>query len=178
MENNTDLTENKSCKAILEQGTNRGKQCWRPALDEGYCGKHHTQATIKKSITDGKRKCLRFRCRTILEKEHLDKYCNTCKAKKDEENKEKKLCAAIIQQHDNKGKQCDKKASDGNYCGKHKNRNELINTLNITNQRVCDDGKRACKNLTKDNKTKCEECLEKIRLKENEQYRLRNGLFS
>ena len=49
-----------SCKAILEQGTNKGKQCERPKLENGYCGKHQKQADIDAAISDGKRKCAKI----------------------------------------------------------------------------------------------------------------------
>jgi hypothetical protein len=36
------------CKAILEQGSNKGKQCQRSPLENGYCGKHQKQAEFEK----------------------------------------------------------------------------------------------------------------------------------
>lgn len=160
-----------TCKAILEQGENKGKQCWRPNFKDGYCGKHQTYAALEKGFQEGKKKCTTHRCNEFIEIN--DKYCNVCKSVKESAKKGKKMCRAIIQQNDNKGTQCDKQASTGEYCGKHFERNTLIETVSKNGQRVCDDGKRTCINITKDNQLKCEKCLEKTREIERKQYRQR-----
>ena len=160
-----------TCKAILEQGENKGKQCWRPNFKDGYCGKHQTYAALEKGFQEGKKKCTTHRCNEFIEIN--DKYCNVCKSVKESAKKGKKMCRAIIQQNDNKGTQCDKQASNGDYCGKHFERNTLIETASKNGQRICDDGKRICINITKDNQLKCEKCLEKTREIERKQYRQR-----
>jgi hypothetical protein len=160
-----------TCKAILEQGENKGKQCWRPNFKDGYCGKHQTYAALEKGFQEGKKKCTTHRCNEFIEIN--DKYCNVCKSVKESAKKGKKMCRAIIQQNDNKGTQCDKQASNGDYCGKHFERNTLIEIASKNGQRICDDGKRTCINITKDNQLKCEKCLEKTREIEKKQYRQR-----
>ena len=52
MESNIDLSGN--CLAILEQGEKKGERCWRPKINNGYCGKHQTQALLEKGKEDGK----------------------------------------------------------------------------------------------------------------------------
>ena len=54
--------ENTSCKAILEQGSHKGKQCERPKLENGFCGKHQKQAEIEKALEEGQRTCSKYRC--------------------------------------------------------------------------------------------------------------------
>lgn len=84
---------------------------------------------------------------------------------------EKQYCIATIDQGPNKGKQCTRKQLvDTKYCGKHNNRYNLIETAKRKNKRICDNGKRACKNYTHDNKLLCEICLEKCRNYDNKLY--------
>lgn len=158
------------CSAIIEQGEKKGSRCSRPGLEGGYCGKHKKQATLN-TLDKDKKKCLTHRCITIISKENI--YCDACISVKKENKEKSKMCIASIQQHENKGKQCDKLATNGEYCGKHFNRNILIEQSKNEGKRICDDGKRACKNITKDNKLKCEECLYKNREKDNNEYEAR-----
>jgi hypothetical protein len=154
-----------SCKAVLEQGSNKGKQCDRPILEYGYCGKHQKQAEIKNAIKDGKRKCSRHRCTEtfipITTKEI--EYCDTCKKAKED------LQASLIicKWNDN---ECKKPAKASGFCGKHESRGILLETSIQSGIRICDDGKRACKNPTTDKKLRCDECLEKDRKKDNIRY--------
>ena len=53
--------DSESCKAILEQGAHKGKQCDRPKLENGFCGKHQVQAALEKAIAEGQRKCSTYR---------------------------------------------------------------------------------------------------------------------
>ena len=48
----TSVLDGTSCKAILEQGSHKGKQCERPKLENGFCGKHQKQAEIEKALED------------------------------------------------------------------------------------------------------------------------------
>ena len=162
--------DSEKCLAIIEQGSKKGCRCVKEAIENGYCGKHTKQAILNK-INENTKKCLTHRCSSIISKEK--KYCETCIADKEEKKKNLKMCNAIIQQHENKGKQCDKVATNGEYCGKHFDRNVLIKASKNKGTRVCDDGKRACKNVTKDNKLKCEECLSNNREKDNSKYEIR-----
>ena len=69
-----------------------------------------------------------------------------------------------------KDMKCSNKARDSGFCGKHEPRALLLEQAKKDGRRLCDDGKRACKNYTEVNKLKCEECLEKNREKDNKKY--------
>ena len=161
-----------SCRAVMEQGEKKGQRCWRPISEHGFCGKHQKQALLTIAKNDNKKKCMTHRCLSLLD-ETAQIYCAGCIQKKEEKKNSAKLCEAIIQQHDNKGKQCDKIASVGKYCGKHSERNILITEAAEKGIRICDDGKRSCKNETKEGKLKCEDCLEKTRHLERKEYQVR-----
>jgi hypothetical protein len=161
-----------SCLAVIEQGAKKGTRCIRPPLGTGgFCGKHQKQLVLKKGEAVNKKKCFKFRCINMIDKNKT--YCDICEGEKAEIKKTLKLCIATIQQHDNKGKQCDKVAVNGDYCGKHFERNTMIEMAKKNEERICDDGTRSCKNITKDNKLKCEACLIKTREKENDEYNTR-----
>jgi len=154
-----------SCKAVLEQGSNKGKQCDRQILEYGYCGKHQKQAEIEKAIKDGKRKCSRHRCTETfipITKKEIE-YCDTCKNAKED------LQASLILCKWNKN-ECKKPAKSSGFCGKHEPRGILLEESIKSGMRICDDGKRACKNPTTDKKLRCDECLEKDRKKDNIRY--------
>ena len=69
-----------TCLSVLKQGTNRGKRCWRPPTENGYCGKHQTDASIEKGILEGLQKCLTHRCTKMIKD---SKYCEECIEKKE-----------------------------------------------------------------------------------------------
>jgi hypothetical protein len=156
------------CKAIMSQGDKRGERCWRPQKDNEYCGKHQSAAVIEKGVLEGLHKCSTHRCMTMLEEGVM--RCTDCVHTIEERLKEKTICRGLITQGSNKGSQCDKEASTPEgFCGKH--------TIYITvekakeeGNRICDDGKRACKKYTIDGKTKCEDCLEIIRGRERTEH--------
>lgn len=154
------------CKAILEQGKNKGKQCDRPKQENGYCGKHQKQAELEKSLTDDKRKCSKYRCmNTFIAKTTKQiEYCEDCLKEKEEALKKSVLC---------KSENCKSKPKESGYCGKHEPRALLLEEAEKEGIRICDDGKRACKNPTFAGKLKCEECLEKTREKEKGTYQKR-----
>lgn len=153
-----------TCKAILEQGIKKGEKCWRSPTESGYCGKHQTVAQIENAKEEGKYKCSTYRCFEMLT---VGMYCELCISKK----KNKLNCKALIAQGENRGKQCNKQSTtDEGYCKKHLEINILQEKAKEENKRVCDDGKRACKNYTIDEKLKCEECLEKVRIKERNEH--------
>lgn len=64
------------------------------------------------------------------------------------------------------------------YCLKHHARGVLLEEAKKKGVRICDDGKRKCRNETFNNKLKCEECLKGTREKEMAQYneRKQNGV--
>jgi hypothetical protein len=162
-----------TCNAVMEQGEKKGQRCWRPIAEHGFCGKHQKQALLTIAKNNKKKKCLTHRCLSLVEETSLELYCTACIEKKEEKKKNAMLCIAIIQQNDNKGKQCDKIASIGKYCGKHSERNILLEESAKNGIRICDEGKRSCKNETKDGKLKCEECLKKTRTLERKEYQER-----
>jgi hypothetical protein len=172
------MEEKESCKAVLEQGEKMGQRCWRSSLENGFCGKHQTQAVLEDGKKKGKKKCKKYRCVNLIDESLKDKYCPTCIEKKNEKRKEQNICIAKIEQGENKGKQCDKLASNGEYCGKHYEANRLREEAKAQAIRICDDGRRACKNTTIDGKLKCEECLSKTREKENNTYKERKAVGS
>ena len=164
---NNSFSNKMSCKSLIEQGANKGKQCWRPPTENGYCGKHQSDFLLEKGKSEGLHKCSRYRCTNMISK---GKYCDECQSKKEAEKDETTQCKAEIAQGKNKGNRCEKKASSPEgYCGKHL-LNIQVERAKEEGKRICDDGKRACKNYTDDGKLKCEKCLEKLRHKEREEY--------
>ena len=158
-----------NCNAIIEQGAHKGEQCWRPILNDGYCGKHQKQAKLKKELVDGRRKCSTHRCNNILDTD--EKWCVECMNKKNSVVLPK--CIVILEQSRNGKSQCENTASTGKYCKLHYERNTLLDDAKSRGVRICDDGKRACKNETQYMKLRCEECLEKARQKDNSEYKER-----
>jgi hypothetical protein len=65
---------------------------------------------------------------------------------------------------------CKKPEKKGGFCLKHYPRGSLLEAAKKKGVRVCDDGKRACRNETFNFKLKCEPCLKNQREKENAQY--------
>ena len=59
---------------------------------------------------------------------------------------------------------CITKAKPSGFCGKHEPRGLLLEQAAKDGRRVCDDGKRSCKNYTEDFKLKCEVCLQKNKI--------------
>lgn len=166
----TKMESVESCAAIMEQKDSKGKRCWRPVSKDGYCGKHQNQALLAKEKAAGKKKCFRYRCNNMIDESDTKKYCDNCKKKKEEYLQGVKLCKALKHQHENKGKPCGLRATDGDYCGKHTTRQKLLESAKEENINICDDGKRACKNPTSNGKVKCEECLAKKREVDNAIY--------
>ena len=164
--------ETEVCRAIIEQGKQKGTQCTRPSLENGYCGKHCKQAILELTIKENKKKCLTHRCIVLIEKDLDTVYCEGCIATKAEKSQSEKICIALIESSKSK-KKCNKIATFGEFCGKHSKRNILLKEASEKGIRICDDGKRSCKNITKENKLKCEECLEKSRATDRKEYQVR-----
>jgi len=70
---------------------------------------------------------------------------------------------------------CDKPVKKDKYCLKHHARGVLLEEAKKKGVRICDDGKRACRNETFNSKQKCEECLKKTREQEMSQYNERKA---
>lgn len=150
------------CKAILEQGVKKGEQCSRPKLENDYCGKHQKQAVLENGLKDGNKKCKKSRCINIVDLD-ID-YCDSCKEKKNEILKTLILCKW-------KESECKDRANNTGYCGRHAPRGTLLDDALSKGIHICDDGKRACKNITEKSKMKCEECLSKNRIIDNKKYK-------
>lgn len=65
---------------------------------------------------------------------------------------------------------CEVLAKKEGYCLKHHARGVLLDEAQKKGVRICDDGKRKCRNETFNNKLKCEKCLKGTREKEMAQY--------
>ena len=72
-------------------------------------------------------------------------------------------------------KKCEKPVKKDGYCLKHHTRGVLLEEAKKKGVRICDDGKRSCRNETFNNKLKCEECLKKTREREISQYNERKA---
>jgi hypothetical protein len=70
-------------------------------------------------------------------------------------------------------KKCEKSAKKDGYCLKHHTRGVLLEDAKKRGVRICDDGKRSCRNETINSKLKCEDCLKKTRTTETTQYNQR-----
>lgn len=140
------------CNAILEQGVNKGKQCDRPELQNGFCGKHQKQANDEKNI--GNTKCPAKRCNNFLTPDSIEKYCISCLEKKKEEKKNITMCKFI-----SKEKQCDYKSQENGYCGKHQ-RQTYYDEEKDKGIKYCDID-RGCFVLLNNGKSKCTNCLMK-----------------
>ena len=70
---------------------------------------------------------------------------------------------------------CEKPVKKDGYCLKHHARGVLLEESKKKGVRICDDGKRACRNETFNHKVKCEECLKKTREREISQYNERKA---
>ena len=67
-------------------------------------------------------------------------------------------------------KKCIKPSKKDGYCLKHHDRGILLEEAKKKGVRICDDGRRACRNETLNSKLKCQECLQKNRELENALY--------
>lgn len=65
---------------------------------------------------------------------------------------------------------CTKPSKRSGFCLKHYPRGSLLAAAKKKGVRVCDDGKRACRNETFNFKLKCENCLKNIRGADNAKY--------
>jgi hypothetical protein len=161
-----------TCKAILEQGTNKGKQCSRPPQDNGYCLKHQKQA-LKEQNQD-KRKCQTHRCNVFIEPESAETYCQKCCEKKAIERSKLTLCKALIQQGQERGRICGKEVKQNGYCGKHE-RQIYYDEEKERGIKYCDID-RGCFTIVETGKYKCEPCLEKDRTNERQIFQERKIL--
>ena len=68
---------------------------------------------------------------------------------------------------------CKKDPIQDGFCKAHRARGVVLAEAEKKEVRVCDDARRACRNITTDGKLKCDVCLAKTREKENTQYKER-----
>jgi hypothetical protein len=161
------------CKAILEQGPNKGKRCDRPPQENGYCGKHQKQAIREENKE--KKKCSTHRCNIFLSEDSTEKYCEGCLEKKAKKHAKLNICKALIQQGEGKGVPCHYEAVEGNpYCGKHQ-RQVYYDEEKEKGIRYCDID-RGCFTIVETGKHKCEKCLEKDRVYEKKLFDERKTL--
>lgn len=167
------LMDNTTCKAFMEQKNAKGKQCWRPPKENGFCGIHQKHALLKKASDEGQTKCRTHRCIEIVDSSDYV-YCKNCIDKKELLKSTVQICKATIEQGPTKGTPCARRAKpSSDYCGKHIDRQLLIHEAQAQQLRICDDGKRACKKFTTDKKLLCDDCLEKCREYDNALYNIR-----
>lgn len=168
-------SEHIACNAVMEQKDAKGKQCWRPPTENGYCGIHQKHALLKKASDEGRIKCRTHRCIEILDYSE-SVYCKHCINKKEQLKSTIQTCNATIDQGPTKGSPCSRKANESGFCGKHISRQLRIKEAVQQNKRICDDGKRACKQFTTGQKLLCDNCLKKSRDYDNTQYQIRKEL--
>lgn len=162
----------KMCKAILEQGANKGKPCDRPSQENGYCGKHQKQAEYE--TQKSKKKCSTHRCNIFLSEDSKEKYCKGCLEKKMKERAKLNICKAVIQQGEEKGIPCTYEAvEDTPYCGKHQ-RQVYYDEQKEKGIIYCDID-RGCFTIVETGKHRCEECLENDRIYERKVFHERKA---
>jgi len=155
-----------TCRAILEQGEKKGQRCWRPALENKYCGKHINIAKLEEEKAAGKIKCAKHRCLTTIE--NNAKYCDIHLEDKIKKDSLKTFCKALIEQTERKGQKCSKEAKKDGYCGKHQR--QIVLDKAKGNKVLCEDGKRGCFKEVKAGCKKCKDCLETQAKKDNDKY--------
>jgi hypothetical protein len=161
------------CKAILEQGANKGKTCDRPGKENGYCLKHQKQAL--KEENKGRTKCSTHRCNIFLSTGTTEKYCEGCLEKKTKERSKLNICKAVIQQGEEKGVPCTYEAiEDTPYCGKHQR--QLYYDEQKEKGIIYCDIDRGCFTIVETGKHRCEECLENDRIYERKIFHERKAV--
>ena len=156
------------CKATIEQGASKGTRCSRPDSGNGYCGKHFKQAILTTYDKTTHQKCSHTRCNTIIPlTPGRYVYCEPCQKTRDEERAKLKLCKGAH------GVKCLFEASQSGYCGKHEPRGLLLEGAAEKGIKICGDGKLPCKNILTNGRARCEECLEKERVKDAARYAIR-----
>jgi hypothetical protein len=160
------------CKAILEQGANKGKTCDRPGQENGYCLKHQKQAVAEMNI--GNKKCPAKRCNNFLAPDSTEKYCEVCLQKKTETKKTTTLCKAIQNEGEANEKHCGYKATENGYCGKHQ-RQVYYDEEKEKGIRYCDID-RGCFTVLEEGNKRCNSCLKKNAEYEKNLFNIRTQL--
>jgi hypothetical protein len=153
-----------ACKALLEQGVNKGNPCPRPSKENGYCGKHQRNHEYDLLIKENKIPCNDFfrKCNNTVSK---NGRCDECKDKYNNKySKKDGIC---------KRDKCIYGTTNTKYCKKHE-RDKYYDEEKEKNIKFCDI-ERGCFNILKEG-TVCEKCREKNRVKEAELRKKRNIL--
>lgn len=140
------------CKAVVQVGPNKGKQCERSATIGEYCGRHERNKIYDEGIENGIRWCRNFfrGCDSILGDNLKVVTCDTCIAKN---RKDVPKC-----QHTN----CKSNAQENElFCGKHE-RDKYHIEEQERGIKYCDIA-RGCFNVCEGSFKSCKECLEKER---------------
>ncbi len=164
------ITRMDQCIGITQQ--KKGKpRCWRPAGENGYCGKHQRNKVYDDGIKEGKIWCRLF----------YQRGCNNTLTT-EEKNAGKVTCdSCILRNRGNvvmcKKEGCKFKESENGYCQKHQR--HIQNDEDMKNGiRRCDIWNGCMNILTDTSKKSCEECLAKARKKDNERYAERKEIHN
>jgi len=150
-----------ACKALIEQGVNKGITCERPVIANEYCGRHQRNHEYDLLIKENKIACNNFfrKCDNTVPK---NGKCIDCKNK----NKKGKKC-----EH----KDCSNGTTDTKYCGKHERdlyrdeeKEKKIKYCNIN---------RGCFNIITEGSS-CSDCRDKENKQEAERRKERNKIHT
>ena len=150
-----------TCKAIIQEGSRKGKRCQFPPGENFYCGRHLRNKIYDDGIADGKKWC-RFFFRGCNNEVTNEASCVDCK---------KRLCKKTA---DCKHEGCKFKVAEGDFCKKHE-RDKYYLEEKEKNIKYCDIA-RGCFIIVKDKKS-CDKCLEIQREKDAERYKIRKGII-
>lgn len=125
------------------------KPCTKPAVKNGFCGKHQEQLVLKQATEEGKTVCRMFArgCRNYLVDTDLSNNLNSCESCRIKLSGKEKACG-----HPG----CGFKVKESEtYCGKHYRdvyKNTSVNYCNIP---------RGCNSILKDGEKICQKCIKK-----------------
>jgi hypothetical protein len=105
------------CKYVISRGPNKGTQCDKPALKDGYCKPHRELRSVKNTLRDQCRHVFvndeAFQCE---EKAVKDGYCESCLELKEVQVELSTRCQHILTKGRNAGNRCVNPAFDQGYC--------------------------------------------------------------
>jgi hypothetical protein len=125
------------------------KPCTKPAVKNGFCGKHQEQLFLKQATEEGKTVCRMFArgCRNYLVDTDLSNNLSSCEICRIKLSGKEKACG-----HPGCGFKVEE---SGTYCGKHYRdvyKNTSVNYCNIP---------RGCNSILKDGEKICQKCIKK-----------------
>lgn len=157
------------CQATGQQG----KPCGRQTVNNTcYCDTHYFMLDYTPEQLQGIRQC--SSCHNYKYWDAVNKVCPDCTDRLQNirhsvnVSSSALMCKAMVAQTKTPGKMCDKRASANGYCGKHQR--VFRESQLVGSQRMCANSIRGCVNIldASDSYSKCEECRDKARLKDNE----------